>query len=98
MEVDLSHLMYVLITVLLGVNAFFIKDLVKSINEVKLELGKLVTEHSNSKATLGSHSEDLKELYKRTNDQEARLAVLENRNSSIEARLVNVETKDTNSK
>ena len=77
MQVDLSNLMYVLITVLLGVNAFFIKDLVKSINEVKLELGKLVTEHSNTKEISVTHSQDIRDLYNKTNDQENRLAVLE---------------------
>jgi hypothetical protein len=84
MQIELAQLMYVLITILLGVNAFFIKDLVKSINEVKLELGKLVTEHSNTKEISVAHSRDIRDLYHRTNNQESKIAILETKIARLE--------------
>lgn len=87
---------FIIVSCLLGINAFFIRSLVQSINEVKLELGKLITEHSNSKEKLSDHSEDLKDLYRRTNDQEAKIAVLQNKMSAAEARILNIELKRQN--
>lgn len=91
MTIGPEFLKYVIVVILLGANAFFIRSLVQSINEVKLELGKLVTEHSSSKEKLAAHSEDLKDLYKKTNDQEAEIAVLKEQMKAANARLLSLE-------
>tara|TARA_R110000787_G_scaffold5686_6_gene20543 strand:- start:5972 stop:6229 length:258 start_codon:yes stop_codon:yes gene_type:complete len=65
------------ISLLLMVNAFFIKDLVKSINEVKLELARLVEKHDSTSDKVNSNIEDIKDLYKTLNDIRDRLSKVE---------------------
>jgi len=37
-----------LLTVLLGINAFFIKDLVRSIQEMRVDIVRITTQHDNT--------------------------------------------------
>ena len=67
----------VLITILLAINAFFVKDLVRTINEVKLQLMRLITQHDNTaddvkenKEHLAEHAEIITRLRERVHSLE----------------------------
>lgn len=55
------------ISLLLIVNAFFVKELVKSIGEVKLELVKLTTSHDGTAKEVRDNGDDIKDIYKSLN-------------------------------
>ena len=77
MSVDLNVVFNIVVPVLLAVNAYFIKDLLNSINQVKLELARLLSQHDNSKEKIADHSEDIKDLYKQINGMRDRLHSIE---------------------
>lgn len=84
MTLEISVVLGSFISLLLMVNAFFVKELVKSINEVKLELAKLVTQHDNTSDTVKVHAEDIKELYKNLNNIREKINKIEGRVNGIQ--------------
>lgn len=46
-----------LITFLLSVNAYFFKDIVKSLNDIKIELAKMTAEHNANILLLQKHDD-----------------------------------------
>lgn len=48
-----------IVTLLLGLNAYFIKELVDSINQVKIQTATLIENNSNTKDRLQSVEDDL---------------------------------------
>jgi len=65
------------ISMLLIVNAFFIKELVKNISEIKIDVIKLLTNHDNSSSDIDDNKEDIKDLYKTINTLRDRINRIE---------------------
>lgn len=91
-----------MITVMLAINAFFIKGLISSINEMKLQIIRLITEHGTLTALTGSHEIDIRSLrekmHKFGNDigitklHEIKIETLQEKVNEIYLRLATMQT------
>jgi len=53
------------LTVVMSINAFFLKGVYSDMQYIKIELAKLLTDHDNSKLLVSSHEKELKNLRER---------------------------------
>jgi len=58
------------LTVVMSINAFFLRGVYSDMQYIKIELAKLLTDHDNSKALVASHEIELKELRSRVHTLE----------------------------
>lgn len=59
-----------LLTLLMSVNAFFLKDILNNLQTVKIELAKLLTDHSHSKILVDSNARDIRDIRDRLHSLE----------------------------
>jgi len=68
---------YIILSSLLAVNAFFIRNLVKSINDMKVELAKLLTSQKYTASSLETQAHEIKDLYEKYGSLSSRVITLE---------------------
>ena len=73
----MEHIFELTISCLLAVNVYFLKDMVKGLNQVKVELGKLITSHDNTSENVKENSGDIKDLYKTVNTLRDKISKME---------------------
>jgi len=52
----------VIVGLLLAANAWYFKDIVKTLQEIRIELAKLLTKHDSVETMCSRHDEELREL------------------------------------
>lgn len=60
------------LTVLMSVNAFFLKDILVNLQDLKIELAKLLTDHSNYSALVDRHDREIDKIKERLHSLEGR--------------------------
>jgi formyltetrahydrofolate hydrolase len=60
------------LTILMSVNAFFLKDILNNLQELKIELAKLLTDHSNYSALVDRHDREIDKMKERLHTLEGR--------------------------
>lgn len=60
------------LTILMSINAFFLKDILVNLQDLKIELAKLLTDHSNYSALVDRHDREIDGLRERIHTLEGR--------------------------
>ena len=79
-----DKIIYMIICALLTVNAYFIKGLVGTITDLRIQVVKLVTENTLISKLTASHAEDIRTLREKSHDHGNRLATSELNTIKIE--------------
>ena len=53
------------LTLLMGINAFFLKDILINLQDLKIELAKLLTDHSNYAKLVTKHDNEIDSIRER---------------------------------
>lgn len=73
----MEHMFEYVVSGLLAINVYFLKDMVKGLNQVKVELGKLITNHDNIAKDVEDSKEDIKDIYKTINTLRDKISKME---------------------
>ena len=76
MEVQVLAVVGALLTILMSVNAFYLKGVLSDLQFVKIELAKLITDHGNYKETVIDNRREVKSLRDRVHTLEGSQAQL----------------------
>ena len=75
------------LTILMSINAFFLKDILNNLQDLKIELAKLLTDHSNYSALVDRHDRMIDQLRER-------IHTLEGRDAQMMAFIEKIESQD----
>lgn len=74
---ETERITQLVVSILLAINAYFIRNLVQSLNDVKLELARLLTAQTYTQGALDNLDSETKDLYEKYGKLSTRVATLE---------------------